>query len=295
MEEYLIYRDKSELIDRLKLEDVIGLSISNLTGEIQRATDYEAEIHYVGSLPFDSVYSILSANLPLKQGEKESTSPELRPAAEVSESAIYFLPDGDAKQSSIYFYIEGDEYDKSQDVVCDAFNQYFSGSFNGLVLQEIREYRSMAYGAAGRVYTPPVPAKKSRFVGQLSTQADKTVAAVEVFMGLLQNMPEYPERMDNIRNYLVQEAYMSRPEFRDASLIFEAWRLQGYTQSPAKENLDRIKALTFDDVKKFYEARIKGRKVAIGIVGNPKNIDLKQLEKFGKVEKVSTAKVFSKE
>jgi len=295
MSEYLFYRDKSEYIDRLALmEDILPLSISNLTGEIQRATDYEAEIHYVGGLSFDSVYDILSANLPLKKGEKASTSPEVRPIAKVSENVIYFLPNSEAKQSTIYFYIEGDENDKTSDVERNAFNQYFGGGFNGLVLQEIREYRSMAYGAEGGMLAPPVPAKKARFIGGIGTQADKTVAAVEVFMDLLSNMPEYPERMDNIRNFMIQNAYMSRPAFRNASRTYAAWKLRGYTQSPAQENLEKISNLTFDDVKKYYEANIKGRKVAIAIVGNPKQVDKKQLGKFGRVETISASRVFSK-
>ena len=34
---------------------------------------------------------------------------------------------------------------------------------------------------------------------------------------------------------------------------------------------------------KFYEENIKDKPYCISIMGNPKNIDLKRLEKFGKV------------
>jgi len=218
----------------------------------------------------------------------------VRPIAQVNENVIYFLPNSEAKQSTIYFFIEGDENDKSSDVARNAFNQYFSGGFNGLVMQEIREYRSMAYTVTGGVTVAPVPAKKARFFGYIGTQADKTIAAIEVFMDLLNNMPEYPERMDNIRNYMVQTAYLARPEFRYASQTYAAWRLRGYTQSPSQENMAAIESLTFDDIVKYYEQHIKGRKVAIGIVGNPKQVDKKQLAKFGRVEQISASKVFSK-
>ncbi len=295
MSEFLYYRDKSRYIDRLSIADILGLNIPNLTGELQRATSYEAEIHYVGGLPFDSVYHILSANLPLKEGEMASTSPEVRSLADASENLIYFLPDKDAKQSTIYFYIQGDDYSKAEDVDCSAFNQYFSGGFNGLVMQEVREYRSMAYTATGMVVNPPMPGKKSYFRGYIGTQADKTVKAVEVFMDLLQNMPEYPERMGNLRDYMLQTAYMSCPDFREASQAYVAWRLRGYNEAPAKENLAKIENLSFDDVKKYYEAHVKGRKVVIGIVGNPQSMDLKELEKFGRIERITAAKLFSKE
>ena len=34
---------------------------------------------------------------------------------------------------------------------------------------------------------------------------------------------------------------------------------RGYTDDPAKENLPKVDALTFDDIVKFYEENIKGK------------------------------------
>ena len=49
------------------------------------------------------------------------------------------------------------KYDKKDDAIRDAFNQYFSGGFNGLVMTEIREKRSMAYSAGAYIGTPALP------------------------------------------------------------------------------------------------------------------------------------------
>jgi predicted Zn-dependent peptidase len=146
------------------LEEVQNLTVSSLTGEFQRATNYEAQIHYVGTLPIDDVYSILSQNLPLKEGEKPSTSPEIKDRVEYKENTVLFLPDNDAKQSTIYFFVEGDDYNKAKDPYKDAFNEYFSGGFTGLVLQEIREYRSLAYSAGGYYQRPGRIRGKHRFL-----------------------------------------------------------------------------------------------------------------------------------
>ena len=293
LHEYMLYGEKSSYIDRLPMSEILGLSVSNLTGEFQRATDYEAEIHYVGSLPVDDVYNILSANLPLKQGEKASSSPEIKDRVKYSENTVFFLPDNDAKQSSIYFFIEGDAYDKSFDPYVNAFNQYFSGGFNGLVIQEIREYRSMAYTAGGYYLTPGIDGKPCRFYGSIGTQADKTLEAIDVYLGLLNNMPLYPERIGNLKTYLRETALVDRPTFRDASQTFQAWRRRGYEDAPAKVNLPAYETLSFDDIVKFYEIHIKDRPVTIAISGNPKMIDLKALEKYGKVTRLNTSRIFS--
>ena len=293
MNGYVLYQDKSDYIDRLSLKEIQETTVSNLTGEFQRATDYEAEIHYVGGMDLEEVYDILSKNLPLKEGERASTSPEVKDRIEYAENTIYFLPNSDAQQSSISFYVQGDEYNKDIDVYRTAFNQYFAGGFSGLVLQEIREYRSMAYTAGAGYITPPIEGKKSHLIGRLGTQSDKTLDAIEVFMGLLNDMPQYPDRMPMVKNYMKETALTEKPNFRHASQIYEAWKKRGYTKSPAETNMEKIENLTFDDIVKFYNENVKGRPVAIGIVGDPKLIDLKALEKYGKVVRVNTGRLFS--
>jgi len=293
MSSYLLYGEKSNLINRLPISEVIDLTISNLTGEFQRATDHEAEIHYVGNLPFDKVYDILSKNLPLKQGEKESTSPEIKPLVSHKENTVYFVPYNDAKQSNINFYVEGNNYNKSNDVYAMAFSYYFSLGFNSITLQEIREFRSMAYSAQGMVRHPAKPDYPSYYLGSLGTQADNTIEAVNLFFMLLINMPEYPERIDNLKNFLRQTVLMDKPDFRNASQMYETWKLRGYEKTPAEENLDKIDNLTFDDIKKYYEEHIKGKKIAISVVGDPRQVDIKALEKYGKVVRLTPAKLFS--
>ena len=70
---------------------------------------------------------------------------------------------------------------------------------------------------------------------------------------------------------------------------------QGYTEDPAKEQLPQIDALTFDDIVKFYKEHIKGKPYCIAIMGNPKMIDIKKLEKYGKVIRLSESKLFNNE
>ena len=293
MSEYLLYGEKSDMIDRLPLMDITGLSISNLTGEFQRATDYESEIHYVGNLPFDEVYDILSKNLPLKQGEKESTSPDIKPLTTYKENTVYFVPFNDAKQSNICFYVESDNDTKTNDVYSSAFSYYFSQGFNSIIMQEIREFRSMAYFAGGSVRNPAKPDYPVYYIGALGTQADNTIEAVDLFYKLLTDMPEYPERITNLKNYLRQTMLISKPDFRNASQIYETWKLRGYEKTPAEENLQKIENLTFDDIKKYYEEHIKGKKIAISVVGDPRQVDVKALEKYGKVVRLTPAKLFS--
>lgn len=291
--DYLIYQEQSDYIDRLPLTEIQAMTISELTGEFSRATDYEAEVHYVGSMSFDEVYEILNANLPLKAQERPSSSPVIKDRTSYAENTVYLITDNDAQQSGIYFFMEGKPYSVEDKVLINAFNQYFSGGFTGLVMQEVREYRSMAYSAYGVLLTPQLQAKNYQLQGYIGTQPDKTVDAIKVFLDLLNDMPKHPERMDDIKQFLSHAILTNKPSFRSESQYIVAQKQLGYTEDPAKTQLPQIDQLTFDQVYGFYEKEIKGKPIAIAVVTDGRSVDTSQLDQFGKVIKVNKNKLFS--
>ena len=131
-------------------------------------------------------------------------------------------------------------------------------------------------------------------MGYIGTQSDKVVDAIDVFMSLLDSMPEYPERIESVKAALLQYAQISKPNFRSKSETYEGWRELGYEIDPAQYNLEAINNLTFEQIKQFYEENIKGQPVSIIVMGDPKLINLKALQaKYGKIIKVSKTKLFA--
>ncbi|MDD4490349.1 MAG: insulinase family protein, partial [Paludibacter sp.] len=278
------------------LTEIFGLKISELTGEIIRATDYELDIHYVGKKSFKEVVKLLGENLPLKEGVKTTESPFVKECVTYDKPTIYFLPNKEVQQAQLYFYFNGKPYSIDQEVDYNAFVEYFSGSFNGLVMQEIREKNSMAYTASAGFRKPPLPGKNTYFLGYIGTQSDKAADAIDIFMRLLNNMPQYQERIGDIKMYLKQAYLSGKPSFRNKSRVFDDWLKLGYTDDPAKVHMDKIDNLQFSDIIEFYEQNVKNKNVAIVIMGDPKIIDLKRIEtSYGKITKLSTGKLFSKE
>ncbi len=295
--EYMIYGEHSEYLDRPSVYNIFTeMGLSKLTGEFQRATDYEAEVHYCGKMPFDEAYDILSQYLPLKANEKESTSPEWKAYQEYSQNTIYFLPRNDTKQAKIYFFAPGNVYKPENDLKYKAFNRYFgTGGFTSLVFEEIREKNSMAYTAYGVLRTPPLPDKQVSFQGYVGTQSDKVNDAIGLFMNLVNDMPLYQEREKNLKAYLELEPFSTQPDFRNRSQQYEVWKRLGYTANPALQHEAEIQQFNLQQLVEFYQQELKGKPMAIAIVGDPKLIDLKALAAYGKVVKISSAKLFSKD
>ena len=70
--------------------------------------------------------------------------------------------------------------------------------------------------------------------------------------------------------------------------------LLGYKVDPAMLQVRDIQRLSFENVVSFYEQRVKGKPIAIIVMGDPKLIDQKVLKaKYGKINKLSKSQLFS--
>jgi len=176
----------------------------------------------------------------------------------------------------------------------DAFNLYFGGDFSGLVLQEIRESRSLAYTADAKFSTPALKNKEFYFAGYVGTQADKTIEAMTVFDSLIRFMPLKAERTKMIQQYLMQSSLSDRPTFRNLSESATGWQNMGFDKDPAQYYRKAYEKLSFDDIEGFYKNHLQGKPVVICIVGDENRIDVDALSKFGKLVYVKESVLFSK-
>lgn len=292
--EYVRYGDNSSYIHRPLLEDVLSLTTDQLEGELHRALDYELEIHYVGAKSADEVKNMLYGHLPMSENARVSVSPVNRPSVAIDHDVIYFLPDASMQQAKVYLLIDGEPYSINDAVRYMAFNEYFGGGFSGLVMNEIREKRSMAYSAYGYFSRPAIQGRQTHFIGYVGTQSDKVADAIDVYMSLLDSMPAYPETVENIRTILTQSVLSNKPTFRTKSQRMTDLMRLGYAIDPATILLRQIRHLKYEDIDTFYRERVQGKPVSILVMGDPKLINQKQIKAHhGKINKLSKSRLFS--
>ncbi len=289
--QYALYGKKSAYLDEVKFIDIWNLDGIKVQQLVASARTYALDVYYCGTLPEDK----LVPELPLTEGMRPSNSPFVQDRQSYDKPTVLFLPNSNVQQADIYFYINGRPYDIASDVQSDAFNQYMSGGFTGLIMYEIREKRSMAYTAYGVDATPQLPGKECYFYGYIGTQSDKVVDAIKAYMDIITDMPKDSTNLVALKAALKQAGQTAKPSMRGMASTFEYWQRLGYKDDPAKVNAAAIDNLTFEDIEKFYEANIKGKPVTVILMGDPKKINLKEIEaKMGcKVTKLSPAKIFN--
>lgn len=289
---YAMYGDNSPYLkEEVPFADIWGMDLVKVQTQIAAARTYELEIYYCGTKTPEE----LQAVLPLTEGMQASKSPYIAERKSYDKPTILFLPNTNVQQADLYFYINGSDYSIESDVVRDAFNQYFSGGFTGLVMNEIRTKRSMAYTAYGYDATPSRQGHPTYFIGYVGTQSDKVADAVNVYMDLIDNMPMDSTNVESLRAALRQSAQTAKPGMRSKAEVFQMWKELGYQDDPARVNADKINNLSFDEIEAFYKANIQGKPMTIILMGDPKKIDLKALQsRLGcKVTKLSTSRLFN--
>jgi zinc protease len=265
-----------------------------LIEEYKKAINFSVEIHYSGKNTIEEVKTTIQNNIVFNDKLSVGIGNVDRKVNEYNENIIYFINKKKSLQSKLYFMANGKSMDVKETSTIEAFNFYFGGGFSGLVLQEVREYRSMAYSAGATYQLRNNPTTPGYFLGYIGTQADKTVDAAEVFMDLVRNMPHKMERIEMIKSYLEQSALTNHPDFRGLSTYMLRLKQKGIDEDPAKFFKDDYQNLSFDDIIQFHEANIKDTPVVMTIVGDKKRVDLKGLQKYGKVVMIKEKRLYSK-
>ena len=301
--EYIQFGDQSRYIDRIPSKKLIFvgesgynflITNSDLTATIQKVTSYPVNIHYVGAKPMEEVAEILKGTVPTQKTILEPQKEFYRDRVSYTEPEIYFLPNTDIQQAQVTMYFPIGNYDNSQYVDYTAFSRYFgAGGLNNICFSEIREKRSLAYSTYGAVSMNPMN-KTSWFIGSTGTQNDKVNTVVDIYMDLIKNMPKFKSYGNNIKTTVMTELAEDYVTFRGKSSYYEnTVKKMGFTEDPNKTWYKQAENLTFDNIAKFYDEKIKNAPVIIVIHGNPKYIDIKSIEKkYGKVNRVPISKIF---
>ena len=213
----------------------------------------------------------------------------------VKETDNLLVNEPKATQAHIYLFIESEKIPLEDIPKVEAFNQYFSGGFNGLVIKEIRENRGLAYSAGASLSVPTYRDWTTVMSGYVGTQADKTSDAVEVLVELLKEMPEYPNRINGVTKFLINGSEVEYDNKFSFLLASHNWKEMGYQGNPLAYKLPLYDKITFDNIRDAYQKMVKNKKYAIGIVGKISDMDQDKLETYGKVVKINKNSLFSED
>jgi predicted Zn-dependent peptidase len=290
LSQYNRYGADSPFLRALPNDKLTALTMDDLHGLIKSLLTYRHTISYSGSLPPEKVLGILreqQAADPLKAPPAYKFLKVLSPAR--SRTIVY---NKEMAQSQVRVEFGDGEYDEANAPVVQLFNDYFSGGMSGIVFQELREARALAYSVFAVYSSGGRRGEQNVMVGAIGCQADKTAEAVMGLTDLLENLPPSKERFAETADSVISRYRTGKLGFREILGAVRSWERLEVPIDPRKPRFEKIQRLDLADVLQFQKDHLKGRARLISIVGDKTKFNLEELKKQGTVTEVELKDIF---
>jgi len=160
------------------------------------------------------------------------------------------------------------------------------GGAAGLVFQEVREKRGMAYSARAGL-TPGWRAGDANLAWlQAGTQADKAADVAALLLRLFREFPAEVARLDRVRRSVHARRITDRVGFRAVPPTVLDWEGKGITRDPLLWQLEQLLG-TDDAAVRAYARAAAERPVTLAIVGDRERVDLAALAALAPVTELT--------
>ena len=288
------YGPRSRYLERPSDQDLNATNVEDLGAILQSILQAEKTVLYYGPKSPDEVIDSISQGFIGNTKEIKNPEPyKVLHSRKAKENQIYFF-EKEMAQAQVRLEFPVGIFDENKMPAAQLFNEYFGGGMAGLVFQELREARALAYSAWAHYFSPTRPEEENLLVGSIGCQADKTIEAVLAFMDLLENMPINQTRWDSAHSSMLS-SYRTNPiPYRGiAGFVYDVLAL-GLSGDPRKARFKIVEEAKIETLEEFYKNSIKPKAKLISIVGDSNKIDIEELEKIGPVTRIQKEQLFNR-
>lgn len=287
---YARYGGKNPFKNILTEQELKSITTSEVADLIKSLTNYEHKILYYGPKSIEDIrlsitkfHSAPDALLPV---------PSATTYQEQQLGGTVFVVDYDMKQAEIMLLSNGEKYNKQQVPVINLYNSYFGGGMSGVVFQDLRESKALAYSTFSRYNLPNKLTKTAFNMSYIGSQSDKLAEAIKGMCDLLDDMPKAEASFGAAKDLIIQE--ISSERINKSQILFNCLEAEqlGLETDIRQEVFESVKKMTFDDVLKFQQTVIKNKPRTLLVLGKKENLDLKILEKYGTVKFLTLEEIF---
>lgn len=219
--------------------------------------------------------------------------PQMEPYVELStdKDQVYYV-NYDMVQTELMFMSKDEQFDLANMPYASLFNEYFGSGLSSIVFQEIREGKALAYSAYA-AYTMPAKKEESSYIrAYVGTQADKLGEAEKAMNALMNEMPANQLMFDGSRDAALKKIESSRTTKEAIYWSWEAAQRRGLNEDVNQYIYNKIKDITLDDLKAFFNKHIKGKHYTYLAIGKEGSLDLEVLKKLGPVKELTIKDIF---
>ena len=270
--------------------ELLATSPQDLVGLIRSLRDYEHTILYYGPTPVKELAKLLASTddgsrpVPSFNDYEEQLTPQ---------TEVWIAP-YDAK--NIYmaaYHNENRPWTPQEMPVAALFNEYFGAGMNGIVFQELRESRGLAYSAYA--YYDQAPQRKGHpetSFTYIISQNDKMMDCINTFNQILDTLPQSQHAFDIAKQGLRKQLATLRTT---RSAYLNAWlaaQERGIDYDINQRIYEAIDDITLQDIIRFADEHMARKPRRYVILGDEQELDMEALSKVGPIRRLTLQEIF---
>ena len=272
-----------------QLREADPQALLNLLGNLSTK---EHKVLYYGPMSEKELSKLLSKEhktpkylMPVSQGE-----PFVEQQA--TENQVVIAP-FDAKNIYMRMYHnEGRTWNPDEAAVQEVFNEYYGGGMNGIVFQEMREARGLAYNAYANYYRPSAKDKKEYYITHIITQNDKMVDCISHFHEILNEMPASETAFQIAKDACIKRLASARTTKSGVIYAYLAAQKLGMNISTNELIYKHLDQVQLKDIVNFEKQNMANKAYRYIILGDEKELDMKYLENLGPIKRLTLEEIF---
>ena len=184
------------------------------------------------------------------------------------------------------------DWDPDHAATISMFNEYFGTGMNGIVFQELREARGLAYSAAAVYNQPSRVGHKEDAYTYIITQNDKMMDCVDEFNKLINDIPQSEAAFNLAKESLVKKLASSRTTRAGVLWSYIAAQERGIDFDINSKIYEALPKMYLFDIVEFEKENMAGKPYRYLILGDEKELDMDRLQKIAPVRRVTLEEIF---
>ena len=272
-------------------QEIMGFTKKELTGAITDILNYQQTLNYTGPLSKEEVIEVLNKHYPLPKRLRKTPERQLISNRRPDSTEIFFVH-REMTQSLVRVEFGGVPYDANIEPAIELFNDYYGG-MAGILFQEIREARALAYSVGARYVNGAQKGDYNLMLAAVGTQVDKTVEALGALINLINDLPISQDRFASAKGSLENNYRTERIGFRSILSSVQNWENKAVAIDPRERRFKIVMQSTIEDLVNFHEEHIENHPKLISIVGDRNKIDMVALSKYGTITELVIEDLFN--
>lgn len=284
------YGEDSRLRNIMQVDELKAIDPVELVGILKDIKNYKQRVFYYGK---DVKAAVTALDTHHKIFGELKEYPEAKKYIETETGGNVFFTNYDMVQSELLFLAKGEPFKPENLAASTLFNTYFGSGLSSIVFQEIRESKSLAYSAFASYSNARKKDGNNYVMAYVGTQANKLTQAVDAMLELMNNMPEAEKQFNAAKESTLKKIAAQRITKSNIFWSYERLKKLGIDNDNREQMYNTIKAMKIEDLKAFFDKNVKGESYNVMVIGNKKDLDIKSLQKLGKIEELDVDYLFN--